>query len=1182
MSERVVIREREQSLTGFTYPMDGLERGVSAGGPVELVTAAGPWLAVVLDELAARLRQPLAVVTPSVRLARELADAFEALPSWRRDRATVLLPALDVSPYAETTPDRALSMQRMLASEAASRLLPGDVIVGAAVAWSQRAVPERTIRALTMSFELNDEVDPLELRRVLLDGGYASVGLVEDPGTFSVRGDVVDIFSPADELPVRIEFYGDLVESIRHFDPVTQRSGEARLSFRFGPIRDVMFSEQGRRVARERLTELASELRIPSTRLGAVLRDIQEGQRFLGIEGIMPAFHERLEDLMARLPDGTIVVHVEPEECAQELGSWLEAREREYARELADDRLVMPVREFFLSGEELLVDAPRPAAVEARRLGTGASPTTAAFPVLLNDDVVRLRKQASGTDEVFRALADMIEQWGEHYGRVVFTCAQRAQTARLMSRLESIGVDAELVDTLDLSAAPVEGDGATPARPVVQVVVSDLRVGFRAPARGLAVITDHEVFGRSRRQTSRQSVDDTMALSSFRELEVGDLVVHIDFGVARYLGLQHMDLGDGAETDFLVLQYADNDKLYVPVYRLARVQKYVGTGALGRVDKLGGAGWEKTRGRIRKQIEGIAHELLRIHAERAAQKGYAFSRPDERFAEFEASFPYEETPHQLRAIDEVLADMCSERPMDRLLCGDVGFGKTEVAIRAAYKAVLDGRQVAVLVPTTVLADQHLASFRNRLANTGARVAMVSRFRSEAEIRQTLQELEEGKVDILIGTHRILASDVRFADLGLLVIDEEQRFGVRHKERIRQLRAMVDVLTMTATPIPRTLEMAMLGIRDLSVIMTPPPGRLAVATHVARFKPSVLEEVIGAELERGGQVFFVHNRVETIHNVVEEIRRAVPAARVIAGHAQMPPDELERVMHGFINGEHDVLVSTTIIESGIDIPNANTILINRADTFGLAQLYQLRGRVGRGSQRAYCYLLVGDPKSLTEESRRRLEVIQQHTELGSGLEVAQHDLDMRGAGHLLGADQSGHIESVGFELFSELLQEAIAELRGETAERDYEPEVRIPVASFIPDDYVEDLKQRLLFYKRFSLAADDGAVFEVFDELQDRYGRAPAPVETLRELILLKLRLKELRADRLEANASYVMVDLRQDTRLRPAAVMELIRRSPGRYSFKPEMRLVCRLDGAERTELVAAAMRVLRELSACV
>ncbi len=1168
------ILEAERSLAATRYPIEELEKAVSRGRRVVVQGPNVAYLALVLGDFVERRPRPVAVVLPTAADARAMDGAIRALAP---GLAAVLLPPPEVSPYAGVSPDRPTTMARMAALDRASRLAAGHALVTCALGWARRSTPRSSLEQARVSLAVDGDVDLVALRRALEAGGYSEAGLVEDEGTFSIRGDIVDVFPAGSEEPVRVELYGDMIETIRTFDPVSQRSREERTALECGPALEEVFTAEALAAARERLGDLGAALKTPSSRVGAVLRDLQAGKRFFGVESLLPAFAPALESVAERLPEDTLIVVVEPELGCAEVDRWLDARRAEYEREVDHGELVFPIEESMLDEARYVASLERAPRVDVAAIteGVGAADVLA-FPCLANDDVVRVRKQRAGGDGAVHAVFDIVEGWREHYGRVVFACGTRGTADRVAGLLRGYGADVDV--------AHGGADLSTPAVGPCErfdVVVGSLVDGFRSPGRGLAVLTDREVLGRSVRRAGRELAHEATAIASFRELAPGDLVVHIDFGVGRYAGLMRMDTG-GVDGDFLALDYADGDRLYVPVYRLGRVQRYVGSPTFTRLDKLGGTTWEKTKEKVKRQLADIADELLRLQAQRASAAGFAFSPPDDLFRELEAEFPYEETPHQEQAIDDVVGDMTVPRPMDRLLCGDVGFGKTEVAIRAAYKAVLDGRQVAVLVPTTVLAEQHLKSFRQRLRHAPVRVEALSRFRTAAQAKAIVADTQAGKVDILIGTHRLLSKDIAFREIGLLVVDEEQRFGVTHKERIKQFRSNVDVLTMTATPIPRTLEMAMLGIRDLSVILTPPPGRLAVRTHIARFKDAVIQEAVDHELKRGGQVFFVHNRVETIYNIADELRRIVPEARVGVSHAQMKDGELEDVMLQFLNREVDVLVTTTIIESGIDISTANTMFVNQADNFGLSQLHQLRGRVGRGSVRAYCYLLVKDPRRLTPEARRRLEVLQQHTDLGAGIQIAQQDLDMRGAGNLLGRNQSGHIEAIGFELYAELLDEAVAELKGQAAADNYEPDVKIPVAAFIPEEYIADISQRLIFYKRYSLAATIDELYDVHGELQERYGSAPEPVNALRDIVVLKLEMRRIRARSIEAGPRSVVVELLPDTTLEPDRVIELIQTSGGAYEFRPEMTLVRTLKGQEATDILATALRVSREVGECL
>jgi transcription-repair coupling factor (superfamily II helicase) len=717
-----------------------------------------------------------------------------------------------------------------------------------------------------------------------------------------------------------------------------------------------------------------------------------------------------------------------------------------------------------------------------------------------------LKPRRKGEHSGMAALAKHISSWQADGWRTAIVCHQQGQAERLLDLLEGHNCRPRFAPGERFTGVK-EGETA--------VLLGRISSGFRLPDQQLAVITEEEIFGQQAPRRSRSTARARAALSSLAQLREGDYVVHIDHGVARYRGLTHMAMGT-VEGDFLHLEYAGKDNLYLPVERIEKVQKYLGgDGAHPKLDKMGGTAWEKVKLKARAAIEELARDLLKIQAMRAMREGYSYSEPDRDYHEFEATFEYEETPDQLAAIEEVQSDMSSPQPMDRLICGDVGYGKTEVAIRAALRAVLDGRQVAVLVPTTVLARQHWENFRSRFADYPVEVEMVSRFRTAAEVRCTLEKSAEGKVDILVGTHRLLQRDVRFKDLGLVIIDEEQRFGVSHKERLKQLRAEVDVMTLSATPIPRTLHMSMVGMRDLSIIETPPVDRMAIRTYVTRFDDEVIRSAVLRELRRGGQVFFVHNRVESIAAMADYLAKLVPEAKIAVGHGQMPERELEKVMVDFVAGETNLLVSTTIIENGLDIPRANTMIVNRADCFGLSQLYQLRGRVGRSKQRAYAYLLIPGEAALTKDARERLRVLQELSELGAGFQIASHDLELRGAGDLLGARQSGQIAAVGFEMYTELLEETVAELQGLEREERIDPEVRLGLSAYLPEGYVPDPNQRLLLYQRLARAGAESEVYGLGDELRDRYGEVPPPAKLLLEIMKLRVMLKQLRVEALE-------------------------------------------------------------------
>jgi transcription-repair coupling factor (superfamily II helicase) len=707
--------------------------------------------------------------------------------------------------------------------------------------------------------------------------------------------------------------------------------------------------------------------------------------------------------------------------------------------------------------------------------------------------------------------------------------------------------------------------------------------GFVDEAAGLALLSDEDIFGeRVRRRTRRRkSVVEGFA-ASFKDLSEGDLCVHRDFGVCRYGGLLAMEV-NGVAGDFLVLEFAGKDKVYLPVSRLRLVSKFTG-GDPSKValDRLGSGSFEKRKAQVKEQLLQMAAELLRLYAQRKAHPGHRFSAPDRSFHQFEADFEFEETPDQQRAIDEVLSDMQKAEPMDRLVCGDVGFGKTEVAMRAAFKAVLDGKQVAVLVPTTLLAHQHLHSFRRRFDGYPVTIDVVSSLRRPSEVREALNKAREGRVDVLIGTHKLLGPEVGFKDLGLLIIDEEQKFGVRQKEALKRLKTTVDTLTLSATPIPRTLNMAMSGLRDMSLITTPPLDRRAIRTFVTKFDEQQIKEAILREVRRGGQVFFVHNRVQSIASMERFLKQLVPQVSVVVAHGQMTEGALEKAMLAFVEKRAQVLLSTAIVESGIDIPSANTIIVNRADQFGLAQLYQLRGRVGRSKERAYAYLLVPQGRAVTKDAQRRLEVLQSFTDLGAGFSIASHDLEIRGAGSLLGKEQSGNIEAVGFELYAELLEEAIAEVRGEPARTEVEPDVNLPVAAFLPEAYVPDVHQRLVLYKRYAQAQSADELADLRSELVDRFGDPPPEVDALEELMLLKQDLRRLAVRQLDAGPGRLVATLGADARLDGDRLAALVQNSKGLYRLTPDLKLVAKVDASVKgAAFLPAARKVLRDLLAC-
>jgi transcription-repair coupling factor (superfamily II helicase) len=1143
-------RVRRALAGGQAADVTGLP-GAARGRLVQQLLAPGPArarcvLAVASDEEAADL------------LARDLAFFLG-------EAAVLRLPADAVLPYDDLSPDRGVEMER-LAALARLHLDPGAV---QAVVVSVRGLCRRQVpRAV---FELGSDLlaTGLTLDREALAArlgsiGYARVPLVEDPGSFAVRGGILDLWSPAEAAPVRLEFFGDEIESLRLFDPQSQRSveGEAAVTVLTCPAREALFTVEGKAAALEAVRAAAEQVNRPTSRVREVLDAIEQGAPFFGQEALLPGFHRGgLVTLADYLPAGTVAYLDEADLLDETLEAFSAAMATEHAAALKREELCLaPAAHALTTLEAVALLSARPL-VRRHRVFLG------------QDDPIRfsLSETAGLRGEIEAAHADegallpltrRLDDWRQRGFTTVVACATPSSADRLRRLLEDRRQAARL------QAGPL-GDPGPLYDPAIHahLVPGELTGGFVDGEARLALLSDEEIFGRRVRKRARATREEHAFAAAFRDLNDGDLVVHVEHGIARYLGLTKMQIR-GIEGDFLVLAYEGADRLYLPVGKLRQVQKFSGASPDHvRLDRLGGGSFALRKARVKEQLLKMAAELLDVYAARVAHPGHAFAEPDAIYREFEAEFRWEETPDQQKAIDDVLRDLRkggtgARGPMDRLVCGDVGYGKTEVAMRAAMVAVLGQKQVAVLVPTTILAAQHERSFRERFRGYPVRIEGVSGMKQPEEVRRVLKEAAAGRVDILIGTHRLLANDVSFKELGLVVVDEEQRFGVAHKERLKKLRKLVDVLTLTATPIPRTLHMSLAGARDLSIIATPPADRRAIRTFVMKFDPTSVREAIETELKRGGQVFFVHNRVRSIGSMEKFLTELVPAARIGVAHGQMGEGQLEKVMGRFVDRELDVLLATSIIESGLDIPSANTIIVNRADHFGLSQLYQIRGRVGRSRERAYAYLLVPARRPVTKDARKRLEVLQRFSELGAGFQIASHDLEIRGAGNLLGKDQSGQIEAIGFELYTQLLDEAVRELKGEAPRQEIDPDVALPVPAYIPDAYMPDVHQRLYFYKRYAQASTDEELEEIRAEIVDRCGDPPDEVDGLGEVMKLKVRLRALRIRALETGPGRIILTLGDGAALDPFLLARAVQASGGAWRLTPDMKLVVRVGPA--------------------
>jgi transcription-repair coupling factor (superfamily II helicase) len=1160
---------------------------------------AGPLIAAAI----ARAGRQIVFVASDLDAARRAAQdagflARGAVDDQAEDTGegeVLVFAASESSPYAEVSPDRRAAMSRMATLFHLAHGRAWSLLVIPAGALTRKVVPRKELARRADRIMVEQEIDRDVLVRNLAESGYLRVPVVEDPGNFAVRGALLDIWAPSSEWPVRVELYGELVLSMKPFDAVDQTTKKDAPELKqlwLPPVREAILDGRTIARARERITQLAELMDWPTTKTRALVDDVTSARAFFGAEGFLPAYYEDLDPLLSYVSKDAVVVLEDPPSITRALRDELERAGRDAAQKARAGPSFLP-EAFYRSEEEVARDLASRVVVALHRTpvagdaegGLGIFESSRASLDLASRDhedltrAVKAARASKGKNASLAPLVRRIVHWREHGLRVLLTARAQTQADRLATLLGHQGIPCKpRLNPFDPAWLEESADR-------VQVVVGPLARGVVLPAEGLVLVTEEEIFGaRAHRRRERARAGDAARpfLEDLRSLTPGDFVVHTEHGIGRYQGLVHKHVS-GLTVDLIAIEYAGGDKLYLPVWRLNQLEKYAGgQNAQPKLDRLGGGTFARTKARVAREVRKMADELLRLYAERQALPGQAIARAEDDYRAFEATFPFDETVDQARAIDEVNKDLESQRPMDRLVCGDVGFGKTEVALRAAFRVAMSGMQVALLCPTTVLTAQHFRTFETRMSGYPIVVKALSRFQSKKEQEETVLGLKEGKVDVVVGTHRLLSKDVHYKKLGLLVVDEEQRFGVAHKERIKQLRAQVDVLTLTATPIPRTLQMAVTGVRDLSLITTPPVDRRAVRTIVTRWDEQVVREAVERELARGGQCFYVYNRIDNLHEKAQRLQDLVPGARIAVAHGQMSETALEETMLDFVDGRYDVLASTAIVESGLDIPRANTMVIDRADLFGLAQLYQLRGRVGRSAERAYCYLVVPPPNAMSDEARSRIEALERHTELGSGFQIASLDLELRGAGDLLGAEQSGNVAGVGLDMFCRMLEEAVHGLRGEDVAHEVDPELSFDVEALLPEDYVSDVGVRLSLYKRLASATDEGHVSEIAAEMEDRFGAPPEAARRLVKLMALKTELRRLRALGCEANERIVTCHLRDDSPLDPAKVTALIKRTRGVWKLTPDMRLSRRFEPPEAGDGLANAEAMLGELAGCL
>jgi transcription-repair coupling factor (superfamily II helicase) len=1134
--------------------------------------------AFVLSLVAHSGRRPILIITASAHDAENLYDDLTFFLGEERSLPPVLkrlhlFPSWEVLPFEKLSPHPDNLAGRL---EGLYKLVeePAPILIGTPAALMQKVIPREALKRSYLYLVAGQDLSRDILIEHLVEWGFQNVPLVEDRGDFAVRGGILDLFSAGYERPVRLEFDGDRLESIREFSPASQRSERSHEELLLLPMKEFSLKRTGMESVLRSLNQRAAELEMDRREKNNLLESLRDGIPSPGMELLVPYFYPQLVSVFSYLPPQTLIwldganrVEVEAERFGQL------ARERnEKAKE--EGRLVPPAEALYLNEHEWREALQPFSQVQGESLTIMASTERAAQSTLnvesfLTSDI-RHETLAQGREATLAPLAERLKTWQDD--RVVLVAPTRGDAGRLGELLSHYDLQIPLLDEpLASLLARAETTRA--------IVRGHLNQGFRLPEAHLVLMTFDEIFGTRKRQPSAATKSHpSHFLTSLSELKQNDFVVHLDHGIGIYRGLKFLKVA-GVEGEFLHLEYEAGDRLYLPVDRINMVQKYIGgDGAQPTLDRLGGTAWEKVKAKTRKSILAMAEELVQLYAIREAREGNAFAPPDSLYKEFEAAFEFEETPDQQRAIDETLGDMQRRKPMDRLVCGDVGYGKTEVAMRAAFLAVEGGRQVAVLAPTTILAQQHLQTFRQRFRNHPVRIEMVSRFLTAKETQQVLEGLAKGIVDIVIGTHRLLQKDVEFKDLGLVIIDEEHRFGVVHKERLKKLRQLVDVVSLTATPIPRTLHMSLVGIRDLSIIETPPLDRLAIQTYVTRYDERVIRDAILRELERGGQVFFLHNRVETIDRLAAKLVDLVPEAKMAVAHGQMRPKELEKVMLDFLENKTQVLVCSAIIESGLDFPNANTIIINRADKFGLAQLYQLRGRVGRSHRHAYAYLLIPGEKAITPDAERRLRALQELDSLGGGFKLALHDLEIRGAGNLLGEQQSGQITAIGFELYTEMMEQAVRELKGEAVAPEVEPEIRLGIPAYFPEDYIPDANQRLFFYKRLASLRDPQEREELREEIKDRFGPYGTAVENLFLVMDLRRVLKEVLVQQISVSDGRVFLLFHPESPVKVEKLLQLIKEPRTRFRLAPDGRLSFTPQHQEWEELIAEVVDLLHAL----
>ena len=1162
-----------RGLKGFIEEVERLYASLKAGEAVQILRTQGIARSFIASVLGILCDEPVLVILPDVKtrkqVAREMAmfgkllapifDAPEGLnlqpfPSWE------LTPYLDEWIHPSVASRRVKGLHTLLNGTSVVLLATPEALLPRLVS------PERYRRGF-VSLSVNMRVDDRDtFLQGLVHKGYMRVASTELPGDFSVRGGVMDLFSPVEDAPVRLEWEGDEIIGMRLFDPATQRSVRPIETYIIGPVQEQyppgrMEEVQKKLYALEMTREGKKEIR-------RLLQAMTRGEPVENRLWLSPYLFDLSTDFFAYLPSQAPILWWDPEVCLSGLRSHEEQIEAHYEKGKSHFPLFPGPESLFVSSGEMVRKVEDHALVTMglSLLKERSSKSVEMFEVEeFNPKAVSKKRGVAWPVSIVAQEANRLKAEGYE---VWVAEASKKERQRLQEALIPLGQTLPVFPALKVLGEVAGG-----------IVKAEIPEGFLLPKLKFSLLSRLKSWMPIRKPGPKREAVRVSDLAGFKE---GDPLVHLDYGIGLYRGLKHVDVL-GKSGEFLVMEYAKGDKLFVPIDRLDSIQRYVGSGdAPPPLDVLGSSSWEKKKAKLREDVAKIAKELLELYAVRKAVTGYAFDRMTEGLQEFEAAFPYQETPDQRKAIIDIYRDMTAEIPMDRLICGDEGFGKTEVAMRASFKAVMEGKQVAVLVPTTVLAEQHYVNFSQRFSPYPVQVELLSRFRTQAAQKAVVADLKKGKVDIVIGTHRLLQKDVKFRDLGLLIVDEEHRFGVSHKELLKKLSATVDVLTLTATPIPRTLQMSLSGLRDLSLINTPPRARLPIITKIARFRKEIIAEGIERELSRGGQVFFVHNRVKTIEKMTRLIRELVPSATVAFAHGQMDEKTLEDVMLAFMRHEIDVLVCTTIIESGVDIPNVNTLFVHHAEQFGLSTLYQLRGRIGRADRQAYAYFLIPHRAILPKEAIKRLQSLQDFSSLGSGFKLSMMDLNIRGGGDLLGRRQSGRIAEVGFELYMKIIEEEVKKLRGQWEEPRPPVDLKLPYATLIPESYIPEMGLRLMFYRRLSNVQDTSEITDIAEELKDRFGPLPVETKHLLDVVKLKLWLSEKGVTTLQGKQNEIIVGFSEESVLDRQRLVSLIQQDSEHFKLAPSQKMIIRMKMPERfPDYLEKLYSILKQLLGC-